>query len=137
MSAWGLIDIFVFYGLAPQGCFVALPSLRSEKTLGRVLAPTLLLGLAVLASRFPKSVQMLRIFTEIWHSVVLSSQNTFASTTSTYVRARGARPYGWLRLYNSGSRCSPLRMLFKCSPPTGNLRRIPPPRYQPPTSCKS
>ena len=67
-------------GFAPQGCFVALPSLRSEKTLGRALT-----------SRFPKSVQMLRIFTEIWHSVVLSSQNTFASTTSTYVRARTPR----------------------------------------------
>ena len=87
-----LINVYLttyFLGLAPQGCFVALPSLRSEKTLGRVLA-----------SRFPKSVQMLRIFTEIWHSVVLGSQNTFASTISTYVRARDARPYEWLRLYN-------------------------------------
>ena len=84
------------------------------KTLGRVLA-----------SRFPKSVQMLRIFTEIWHSVVLSSQNTFASTTSTYVRARGARPYGRLRLYYTGSQYSPLRTAER------DISPVPPPfKYQ-------
>ena len=98
-----MLALTLLLGLAPQGCFIARPSLRSKKTLGRVLA-----------SRFPKSIQMLRIFTEIWHSVVLSSQNTFASTTSTYVRARDAHPYVLLRHYANAT-----------------------PQYQPPTFCKS